>query len=273
MSRYALYVAFKRGITLILALWLIGCVESTNQGDAMQRVKILVLGQSNAACYGEKAYKAESRRVFAEYEDQRVRYADPVRGCGTHEWGQGSIWGLVGDHLAASSNQYFEIVFTVIAKGGTSAQHWDRVNDGLLNPVAEHAASAELDRILQHTLLSGAAWTHVIWQQGETDGLLDTPPEEYTATMGRIIDHIRAYTAAPIYIALTSQCFEGVKQNVRTGQFNAVVENEYRNVHFGADLDLRVPDTERQFMGDSCHLSWTGQQLAAQAWYEVLFNP
>lgn len=262
---------FRRTIkglsVLIIALIPMSCGNTA--GNDMKKFKALVIGQSNAACYAETKYKAIDKRVLAVYEDQKVRYFDPVRGCGTHEWGQGSIWGILGDKIA-QSNQYYEISFSVIAKGGTSIKHWDRLADTDLTSAGIHAASKEMEHILRFARDSGDVFTHIIWMQGETDGLSDMPHEQYTQHLVNIFNHIREFSDAPIFVGLTSLCFEGVKQNVRIGQFNAVSNNQDMNIRFGADTDLRAPSSMRDYMGDGCHLSESGQYELAQAWYEAI---
>jgi hypothetical protein len=240
----------------------------------MKQARILVFGQSNSACFAETAYTAQSP-VFAQYLETLEPYADPVIGADYGENYQGSIWGFLGDMLV-TSGRFDEVVFSVIGVGSTLASHWDRTNPDRIF-YGRHGylgadLSQRLEEVLAYAVEQDQPWDYIIWQQGETDGLYGTSSETYAETLSHIIEHVRTYSDAPMFITLSTQCFNGVNHEVRLGQWLAAFMARDNKVYQGIDMDHWSPADARYRQGDMCHLADQGQKNAASAWFWVLMN-
>lgn len=260
----------------IAAVLLVGCFQQPagkviyagapeSAGATTAGAHFVVMGQSNAGCHAQRRTVTQTGKVFAEYLGETVPYADPVRGTTTWEWGEGSIWGLVGDALV-SSGKYPNVTFTNISRGGSSVEAWSR-EDWEAMPRFWGDEQPAFD-LIDETFLRIQP-TAVIWMQGESDRGND--PVAYAYALLNVVRHVRQYTDAPFYVGVATFCGDaGGDEAIRQAQYGIVSANPELNLRHGADTDIAAPLADRMFHADHCHLSWSGQQAAAQAWFEVL---
>ncbi len=106
------------------------------------------------------------------------------------------MWGRLGDDLFREG-LYRRVLIVPIGIGGTLLAPW--AAGGELHVRVENTA-----RMLAR---AGIRPTHVLWHQGESDVVADTPPEEY-------VEQFRALVAAlaelgidaPVFPAVATRC-------------------------------------------------------------------
>lgn len=129
---------------------------------------ILALGQSNVANHCGTARSSDFGEVV--FAGEQYPMTDPVRG-GTGA--DGSVWPRVADRLATHAWPG-SLRLTLAAVGATSVAEW--VPGGAcFDALTERFAAGD-----------GAGVTHVVWQQGEKDTLLETSEEEYVELFLRL---------------------------------------------------------------------------------------
>jgi hypothetical protein len=163
----------------------------------------------------------------------------------------GSIWPLVGDALLQAGESH--VMFTVVSVGGSPVRSWVDPND--LGGQLEHRL-AEVDA-------SGIAFTHVLWQQGESDHA--TSPEDYEAQLRRVLAQVRKHQPhAAFLVARSTRCDS-------QGPPSAAIAEAQARVAPGPNTDA-ISDAEDRVEG--CHFSKTGAIKAAAAWAaSVASNP
>ncbi|MEB4590086.1 sialate O-acetylesterase [Candidatus Thiothrix sp. Deng01] len=229
--------------------------------------RVLVIGQSNAGSHAERRTQTVTGRVYAEYLGYTQPYADPIRGTTTWEWGEGSIWGLVGDALVMAGKAG-TVTFTNISRGGSTVECWSRADwTAATKYWGEEQPCYDL---IPEAFAGGRQYTHIVWMQGESDA--GSGEADYKGKLLNVIRDVRQYSNAPFYVGVTSLCGDdfGQGDGVRAAQVGIVGEYPELNLRRGADTDLAAPLADRMFHADRCHLSWSGQQKAAQAWFGVL---
>ncbi|MCS6772585.1 MAG: sialate O-acetylesterase [Anaerolineae bacterium] len=211
----------------------------------------LVFGQSNAANWGETRHRAHPR-VRAFFRGKWSPAVDPLPGAdGTG----GSVWTRLGDKLIAAG-LYDRVVWVPAAIGGTEIAQWapgGRLHKDLLRNVREaHRA--------------GLVFTHLLWQQGESDAYLGTPPEVYQRHFVEMLEAIRALgVSAPVFVALATRCGEyPPNEAIRSAQSGLV--NPAARIFLGPDAD-QLGETYRY---DGCHFSTEGLEAMADLWLDVL---
>lgn len=211
----------------------------------------LVFGQSNAANWGETRHRAHPRvRVF--FRGRWSPAADPLPGAdGTG----GSVWTRLGDKLIAAG-LYDRVIWVPAAIGGTEIAQWapgGRLHKDLLRNVREARQA-------------GLVFTHLLWQQGESDAYLNTSPETYQAHFVEMLAAIRALGVdAPVFIALATRCGEyPPSESIRSAQLGVV--NPSARIFLGPDAD----QLDEAYRYDGCHFSAQGLEAMADLWLEVL---
>jgi len=153
---------------------------------------ILAIGQSNIANHCGSPRAAE----FGEaVENGRLHpLSDPIRGgSGT----DGSVWPRVADRLADQSWPG-SLRLTLAAVGATSIADW--VPGGsCFDALAERFAAGD-----------GEGVTHVVWQQGEKDTLLQTSADAYTALFMKLYDGVTEVIGVVPWIICRSSYRMGV---------------------------------------------------------------
>lgn len=112
------------------------------------------------------------------------------------------------------------------------------------------------------------AVTHVLWHQGESDFLDDTPQDRYAADFRSLADSIRAEgVMAPVYVSVAS--FMGyVKPRVADNPIMLVQRSlpDGQTIFAGPDT-AAIPILDRF---DGIHFSARGQEKLATLWLDTL---
>ncbi len=162
----------------------------------------------------------------------------------------GSYWPLVGDLLIERGFAQ-SIVFSAVAKGGTSVTSWaDRGDLG-------GYAARRLDGI--------TGVTHVVWHQGETDARM--PPEQYRETLLRVFDGLRLVAPrARFVVAQASICFDLVVSTPIVAVQAGIVDPS-RGIYAGPNTDTLTSVEDRY---DGCHFSGAGAAKVAAMWADAI---
>ncbi|MBN2140989.1 MAG: hypothetical protein JW718_08290, partial [Desulfovibrionaceae bacterium] len=205
----------------------------------------LILGQSNAANRTPGLAKA-GPGVYNFFQGRLYEAEDPLLGA---DGRGGTIWTRLG-RLIVEHRLYDQVVLADVARGGSAVADWapgGRCHELLLDA---------LDQIGR----SGLGLTHILWQQGESDGpKLKTRPEDYRRDFLAMLEAVRSRgVRAPVYVALATVCGSAPCPGLRAAQAGLV--DPQKGILPGPDIDsldclLRMPD--------NCHLSDQGAQAAA----------
>ncbi len=219
----------------------------------------LVIGQSNAANYGEKIYKTK-HSVYNYYKGRLYIAEDPLLEASGL---RGSVWGMLGDSLI-EKGYYDKVVFVSIAVGSTSIECW---SDG--------RCSIILKETMDYLKNNNVKLTHIFWHQGEEDNLINTPADVYKSRLKKILKTIRSYGGeAPLFVSIAS--FnpwvtgkpEGIEYKIRRAQKEFIREN--RKVYKGPDTDTIVSSFDRF---DRVHFSESGMKKYSKLWLNAIINP
>jgi hypothetical protein len=242
-----------------------------NTGTDANPKRILILGQSNAACHAETRTHTQTCAVFADYFGQVVLYRDPVRGATTWEWGEGSVWAIAGDKII-QNGKATSVTFCNFARGGSAVWAWSELGqaDVELGFPGESACYDLLLECLSYYQSVGKPFDAIIWMQGESDR--GRTESFYTSHLLSIINTIRVYSNAPIYISQTSVCGDSGDANIRAAQYNIVANNPTLNLRHGVNTDAIAPASTRIWHADNCHLSYQNQLDIGNAYGQLLSN-
>jgi hypothetical protein len=225
---------------------------SATQG---QGLRLLVLGQSNAANHGQPS-PLGSDLAGAQVFDGQSCFAlqDPLPG-GT---GSGaSIW----TQLPAALRKHGvtgRLSLSVLAVESTRINDWARASSPLNERLRQQLAA-----------LQYAGWRPdlVLWQQGEADAMAGTSAADYQQDFEQLLQTLQAHgVTAPVMTALSTYC------SGRT-EAGAAAANTIRAAL--TDLPGRLPqavlgpDTDgltHQYRWQRCHFSTTGLSAAAELW-------
>lgn len=218
--------------------------------QARRPLVLLALGQSNAANHGTPA---ASPTVDVLHAGQCARLADPLPG-GT---GRGSsVWARLPAELAQRGVQR-PVVLAVLAVDATTIADWTDADGPLPQRLAATLAANRAAGLLPDA---------VLWQQGESDARLGTPPERYHAGLRRLADQLHAAgVVAPVLLARSTVCRSGPDARLHAA-VDELVRSDPRFAA-GPDTDAALPAVARP---DGCHLDAVGATVAARRWAEVL---
>ena len=215
---------------------------------------ILVMGQSNAANYGETLYRPRRQVFNFDWKSGRCyRAEDPLLGASGRG---GSAWSRLGDALI-ERGVFRRVVLVPVAVGGTSIHAW--VGE---NGPAGHAVKAAAGLREQ-----GLSVSHVLWQQGESDRNMDK--SVYIRLFSQMNDYLRTNgIEAPIFVAQATICNNHGLEDVRQAQAELPLLMADSNVLPGPDIDTL--DHIYQRASNLCHFSDQGLAGVAELWLEVL---
>lgn len=263
-----------------------GCWDQPALPDA----NFIVIGSHIAASRNAQRLDSATGRVYAEYRGDVARYRDPVRGASTSEWGEGSVWGLLGDMLV-NAGKYNTVTFTVIARP-SAIYTWDKtVWDAVASGSAFAGESPMYDTyeaVLERFRYKPV--TAFIVMIGEMDVAQNASSEAaYFNWLGQLgIRRLDYGITAPMYFAVNSWVdflattvtqehankMRNAQIKIADNDGNDLLEAgkaELYGFYPGPDIDAAAPlagDYRSQY--DGLHLSLKGQQAVAQAWFEVL---
>ena len=231
-------------------------------GDGSDQAVLFVFGQSNSANAGRDRYVAGNEVVNFNPHDGRCYQAeDPLLGP---DGSGGSVWGRLGDDLV-NEGLYRRVLIVPIGIGGTQLAWW--TPGGRLHVRVEKSA-----RMLAE---AGIRPTHVLWHQGESDVVADTPPNEYVAMFGGLVASLAELGIdAPVFPAVATHCYfeDGMRatyaasaERIRGAQ--ASLPERIPNVRPGPDTDAIVGP---RFRHDGCHFNYQGIDAHARLWVRAL---
>ncbi|MFO1004929.1 MAG: neutral/alkaline non-lysosomal ceramidase N-terminal domain-containing protein [Planctomycetaceae bacterium] len=215
----------------------------------------LVAGQSYATnCNDERLFPTDPEHRVIAFDTQKGTWAvanDPQpTGDGSDG---GSIWPPVGDALVKELG--VPVAFANVAVGGTSSIEWQP--DGKLHPNLVKAGQAL------------GQFRAVLWQQGESDVIVDTPAETYVSNIRTIRDTAaKAWGVNPPWLLAKSTLHPTVynypdrEARIRGAIDTLTTLSGYRP---GPDTDT-LKDENRGGEKSRRHFSAIGQRNAAAMW-------
>lgn len=231
-------------------------------GESPDQAVLFVFGQSNSANAGKDRYVAGDEVInFNPHDGRCYRARDPLLGP---DGSGGSVWGRLGDALV-SEGLYRRVLIAPFGIGGTELVRWTPGGD--LHVRVEKTASMLAD--------AGIRPTHVLWHQGESDVVADTPPEEYVAQFQALVTALADLGIdAPVFPAQATHCYFTDEMRVasmasadRIRRAQASLPERIDNVWAGPDTDTIVGP---RFRYDGCHFNYQGTDAHARLWLRVL---
>lgn len=215
-------------------------------------LKLLILGQSNAANHGEREDpRAGALDVWVPQGCVQAR--DPLPG-GTGSGG--SIWSRLPDALARIGYRR-PLSVSIIAVDSTSIIEWSDDQ----GPLGRH-----LRQRLQ--ALASAGWRPdlVLWQQGEADVQRGTTQASYVQGFERFRQNLlQEGITAPMLLAWSTWC-EGQRNQEIRAAISRLLQRRI-DLQPGADTDQLNTRAQRS---DHCHFSRTGLTMAADLWARAI---
>jgi len=216
---------------------------------------ILTFGQSNAANSGNEHYAPRGAvHVFSTFDMKFYRAIDPLPGASDKG---GSVWGRLGDRLIDAGFAR-SVLFVPIAFGASYVEDW--APGGQCYP--------RLMLALHRLKRAGITVDLLCWHQGEANANhTSMTADEYRDCFRAMLRGVReAGVKAPVYVALATLC----ENDFHPFQNSAEIRLGQKKLVSLWDRVMPGPDTDQIGMAhrwDGCHLSASGQELAAQAWF------
>ena len=213
---------------------------------------ILAIGQSNIANHASIRVATRHPKTVLNYFDGKCYVAgSPLLGASSDG---GEFLTLLADRLIDDA-VYRSVIIVPAGIGGTPIVLWQRngqLNDMLLRTV--------------EGLPPGYQVTQVLWQQGESDFLLATPPADYVASFRSLVEVLAENGVdAPLYISISTKCGPWTANNPIAVAQRSLIDG--RRVFLGVDSDGLLGTKDRF---DDCHLSESGQRKTAAAYAEAI---
>ena len=220
----------------------------------MDHKTIVIIGQSNAANYGEKRNNSISN-VYVLFNEIISVAKDPILGASGDG---GSCWIPVAEQIIKHSNVE-SILISNMAEGSSTVFDW----------TGEGRFSRKLHKIFDSLRKVKIEPDFVIWQQGEQDNLLKTSKEKYKSNLEEVAKTIKCYFSnTKIFISLTSfhpNTEPKININIRESQLEIISESDY--IFKGPDTDAIISTEDRY---DLIHFSAIGSQKLSNKWSEKL---
>jgi len=214
---------------------------------------LLVAGQSNSGNHQGQKYKAIDARVVEFFDGRCYAAESPLLGS-TGETGESST--LLGNKLV-EAGLYRPVVIVPAAVGPSAIHRW--------------ATGGDLNAMLMSVIDQAKpvyAITQVLWHQGESDFLEDTPGDRYAADFHSLADSLRADgVAAPVYVSVAS--FMGYVKPWVSDNPTMLAQ---RSLPDGKTI-FAGPDTDTITISDrfgGIHFSARGQERLATLWLDAL---
>jgi lysophospholipase L1-like esterase len=171
---------------------------------------------------------------------------------------------LIGTELV-QQKQFEAVVLVTIAIGGTSIAQW--APGGNLHAHLMSAVAA---------VGPAFSYTHVFIQQGETDLLEHTTPEDYFRQFAGVIAALRrGGVDAPVFVAIETGYCDGrwtpPKPNNPIADAQRRVIAAHEGLYFGADMDAALNSASDRY--DGCHMSGAGARKLARLWIHAIAAP
>lgn len=216
---------------------------------------LLVLGQSNAANFGEKRLtSAYPGRVVNYFSGKCYEAASPLLGASGEG---GEFLTPLADKLI-SHGVYKSVVIVATAIGSSSISQWGSGGD--LSPLLQ---------LVLKDLRGKFKVSEVVWHQGEADYRNTTIAGYVRAFRSLQTDLGQAGVAAPIFIAVASRCgplSTWKARNPISKAQKSLIDGQ--RVLLAANTDFLINTADRQ--QDQCHFGAVGQEKAASAYAEAI---
>ena len=225
-----------------------GVAHECRSGEPLLR--LLVLGQSNAANHGELDTAPSAVDLLAG--TRCIRASDPLPGATGRG---GSVWAKL-EVAWAELGLPHRLQLSILAVDATSSADW--TTDGpLRTALFEHA------RLM---LKAGTLPHFVLWQQGEADARQGVDEQTYKRNLQLLAhDLAQAGVDAPVVLARSTLCRSAPSNEIRAA-IESLASSDPR-FRLGPDIDDLAGPTYRH---DGCHLSIAGRKAAAARWAAVL---
>ena len=231
-----------------------GSVEPIGVGEVF-----LVAGQSYATNCNDEQLKVtdpHARVVAFDSADNSWRKADDPQPAPDGSDG-GSIWPPLGDALVKELR--VPVGFANVAVGATSSTQW--LPDGSLYPRLEKAGQT-LGR-----------FRAVLWQQGESDVIAKTSPEQYIANLTSIRETaVGAWRFEPTWLLAKSTHHPTVYNDAEgENRIRSAIDELWKRPGFNAGPDTDTLKGENRGDANSRrHFSAIGQRHAADMWLTAI---
>ena len=247
---YRLEVRCRDGETVTAA----GSVEAIGVGEVF-----IVAGQSYAGGHNDEVLKVtDPSQAVATYDWQaktwKVAHDPPP-----HNGEGGSIWPPLGDMLVPTLR--VPVAFVNVSVGATSTTKW-HPDESL------HKRLVEVGKEI-------GTFRAVLWQQGESDVIENTPIATYVRNMREIRDAAsEGWGFEPIWLLAKSTLHPTVyNKPIEEDRIRTAIDQLWSQPGFrpGPDTDVLGGDNR----GDAKsrrHFSALGQRRAALLWFAVLWN-
>lgn len=257
----------------ILSLFLFSCAkkENTNftrgeQADChpaitmMDTAVLLVMGQSNAANFGQTKYGASCSNAINFYNGNFYPLEDPLHGA---TGDKGSVWSRLGDLLIQKGFAKV-VIIAPVAIGGTTLQTW---KPGGMN---NHLIVEAIDSLKSKHLRI----THVLWHQGEANNTVLNPfvsaaqnAQQYRSDFLSLVAQMRSLGVnAPVFPAIVTRCANDSDQQLEAAQRN--LASDSLGIFNGPDTDL----LGNEYRFDDCHFNDSGLKIHALLWADILLS-
>lgn len=208
---------------------------------------ILAVGQSNSANHCGSLDSCEFGDVVFEASLHAMK--DPVPGGSGN---LGSVWPRLARKIQQTGS-FESMKLTLASQGGTSISEW-APGGTCFKMIEERHASGDLDGV-----------THVVFQQGEKDTLLQTTSEEY-------IRHFQAFYEA--MSSLLGNCLWIIcKSSYRMGVTSDAVTTAQKILADSLKDSIQGPDLDQlgaAFRRDDTHFNDSGLEVFASELFAVL---
>jgi hypothetical protein len=214
---------------------------------------LLVLGQSNAGNHGTRYGTAPHVLQVVTDRGGCFQTREPLPGATGLG---GSIWSRLPSQLQAAGLTR-PVVLGLLAVDATSMREWSAPHSPL---------AALMEATAQNLMKQGLTPDLVLWQHGETDARLGTPPVEYAQGLLALARRLRATgVQAPWMLAQSTVC-KGPAATALHGELARLVAAEPGFLS-GANTDSFAGTRHRR---DGCHFSDAGLDAAAHLWALVI---
>ncbi len=214
---------------------------------------LLVLGQSNAGNHGTRY--STGPHVLKVVTDQGGCFHTREPLPGATGLG-GSIWSRLPSQMQAAGLTR-PVVLGVLAVDATSMREWSAPDSPL---------AALMEATARNLIQQGLPPDLVLWQHGETDAKLGTPPAQYTQGLRALAGRLRAAgVQAPWMVAQSTVC-KGPAATDLHAELARLVATEPGFLS-GANTDSFAGNRHRR---DGCHFSEAGLDAAAHLWALVI---
>ena len=218
---------------------------------------ILTLGQSNSANHGQGTYQCRNKQIFNYCNGVVYQAQEPLIGAS----GNGcSVWTRLAD-LLIDHQRFKKVIIIPIGIGSSTVECWSEGN-----------CNKKLQEALQFIKKDSIRVTHIIWHQGESDNIENTPKESYTSQLEKILAQIRGYRImADFYVCVASyhpsitQKYNGIDTAIQNAQIEFV--KTHPGTKQGPNTDLLDLAADRF---DGVHFSERGLNKFAKELYKCI---